>query len=227
MSKKVIVIAPHADDEILGCGGTMAKHINQGDVVYVAVMTNAHVGAPELFSKQSIQQVREEAQQANDFLGVKELFFFDLPAPQLEQYPQYKIANCINKLIKKLKVDVVYIPHKGDLHMDHGAIYNATVVATRPSADQSVKEIYVYETLSETEWGHPTPDACFIPTVFNKLTKNELEKKLNAMEKYQSQLKPFPNSRSIEVIRSLAHLRGATVSCEQAEAFMMVRKIKD
>ena len=89
----VLVIAPHADDEILGCGGTISKHIEQGDSVYVAVMTNASIGAPELFNEEQIKETREEAKRSHKYLGIKETFFFDFPAPQLEQYPQYKIAN--------------------------------------------------------------------------------------------------------------------------------------
>ncbi len=221
----VLVIAPHADDEILGCGGTIAKHIEQGDKVYIAIMTNASIGAPELFTKEQINKTREEAKQSHIYLGVKETFYFDFPAPQLDQYPQYKIANKINGLIIQTEAEILYIPHKGDLHLDHGAIYNASLVAARPVPGQFVKTILAYETLSETEWGHPTVEAVFIPTYFQTLTASHFAKKIGAMNFFASQLKPFPNTRSLEAIEHLGKLRGATVSTKYAEAFMLIRDI--
>ena len=221
----VLVIAPHADDEILGCGGTIAKHIERGDSVYVAVMTNASIGAPELFNEEQIKEIREEAKQSHIYLGIEDTFFFDFPAPQLEQYPQYKIANAINGLIKQTEAEILYIPHKGDLHLDHGVIYNASLVAARPVPGQFVKTILAYETLSETEWGHPTVEAVFIPTYFHTLTETHFSKKIGAMNFFESQLKPFPNTRSLEAIEHLGKLRGANVGAEYAEAFMLIRDI--
>lgn len=224
---KVLVLAPHADDEILGCGGTIAKHVAHGDEVYVAVMSNAFVGAPELFSEEQIALVRVEANAAHRMLKIKKTFWFDFPAPKLEQYPQYKIAKTISELIKNTKANILYIPHKGDLHMDHGAIYNAALVAARPIPGQSVKKIYAYETLSETEWGHPTVDAVFIPNRFSVLEKDQFLAKIDAMCFFESQLMPFPNTRSIEAIKHLASLRGSTVGEEFAECFMIVREINN
>lgn len=222
--KNILVIAPHADDEILGCGATMAKHIRNNDNVYVAIMTNASKGAPELFSRQDVENIRQEARNAHSLLGVKDTFFYDFPAPKLEQFPQYKISNEISTLIKDLNIDILYIPHKGDLHMDHGAIYNASLVASRPFTDQSVSKILAYETLSETEWGHPTVENAFIPTFFNKLKDSDLKAKKLAMKCFASQLRPFPHTRSIEAIEHLAALRGATVGSYSAEAFVIVRE---
>ena len=125
----VLVLAPHADDEILGCGGTMAQHISQGDDVYVSVLTNASVGAPELYDSDYVDTVRRECQKAHHMMRVTQTFFSDLPAPQLEQYPQYKIAKVIETLIRDVHPSVLYVPHRGDLHLDHGAVYNAALVA--------------------------------------------------------------------------------------------------
>lgn len=225
--KNILVVAPHADDEVLGCGGTIAKHVRSGDNVYVAIMTNASVGAPELFSAETVDSVRDEAIESHKILGIKETKFYELPAPQLEQYPQYKIANVINSLIKEKNIHTMYIPHKGDLHLDHGAIYNACLVAARPLPGQSVRHIYAYETLSETEWGHPTVEAVFIPRYFNVLTDEDFALKIKAMECFESQLKAFPNSRSIEAINHLASLRGAYVGANKAESFDIIRSIDD
>lgn len=223
--KNVLVVAPHADDEILGCGGTIYKHVQNGDNVFVAIMTDASIGAPEIFNSQDVEKTRKEALLAHKVLGVKDTVFFNFPAPQLEQHPQYKIASAINSLIENKKIDTLYIPHKGDLHLDHGVIYNASLVAARPTPGQSVLDILSYETLSETEWGHPTAEAFFIPRKFIKLTESQLTKKLEAMECFSSQLKSFPNSRSLQAIKHLAALRGSTVSTYYAEAFDIIRSI--
>lgn len=223
--KSVLVVAPHADDEILGCGGVIAKHLEAGDKVYIAVMTNAAVGAPELFSPESIENIRAEAKRSHELLGVTDTIYYDFPAPQLEQYPQYKIASALNKLIREKQIDTLFIPHKGDLHLDHGVIYNACLVAARPLPGQCVKHIYTYETLSETEWGHPTAEAVFVPRKYIALSEYQFEQKLAAMSCFESQLKDFPNTRSLEAIRNLAGLRGATVGVNYAEAFDIIRSI--
>lgn len=225
--KNILVVAPHADDEVLGCGGSIAKHVRSGDTVYVAIMTNASVGAPELFSTDRIESVRAEAVESHKILGVEETVFYDFPAPQLEQYPQYKIANALNLLIKEKNINTMYIPHKGDLHLDHGAIYNACLVAARPLPGQSVRHIYAYETLSETEWGHPTVEAVFIPRCFNVLKDSDLKSKIEAMQCFSSQLKEFPSTRSIKAIEHLAALRGAYVGTNIAESFDIIRSIND
>jgi len=225
--KNILVVAPHADDEVLGCGGSIAKHVRLGDKVYVAIMTNAAIGAPELFSSESITAVRAEALESHKSLGVEETLFFDFPAPQLEQYPQYKIASILNALIKEKNIDTMYIPHKGDLHLDHGVIYNASLVAARPVPGQCVRHIYAYETLSETEWGHPTVEAFFIPRYFNVLNDLDFASKIKAMQCFSSQLKEFPNTRSIKAIEHLSALRGAYVGANTAESFDIIRSISD
>lgn len=225
--KNILVVAPHADDEVLGCGGTIAKHIRANDKVYVAIMTNAAIGAPELFDNNTLQAVRAEALESHKTLGVAETFFYEFPAPQLEQYPQYKIAGVLNTLIKDKQIDVMYIPHKGDLHLDHGVIYNASLVAARPLPGQTVRHIYAYETLSETEWGHPTVEAVFIPRYFNVLSNDDFASKVKAMECFSSQLKAFPNTRSIKAIEHLSALRGAYVGATNAESFDIIRSIND
>ncbi|ASD68093.1 PIG-L deacetylase family protein [Pseudoalteromonas piscicida] len=225
--KNVLVVAPHADDEILGCGGAIVKHLEAGEQVFIAIMTNAALGAPEMFDVAAIEKTRAEAKRSHELLGVTETIFYDFPAPQLEQYPQYKIASALNQLIKEKQIDTLYIPHKGDLHLDHGAIYNACLVAARPVPGQCVKHIYSYETLSETEWGHPTTEAVFIPRKFVALSEHHFEKKLAAMECFASQLKEFPNTRSLEAIRNLAAVRGATIGTHYAESFDIIRSIAD
>ncbi len=224
--KKILVIAPHADDEVLGCGATMEKACSEGDEVHVLICTNASVGAPELFSAEIIKQIRSEALEAHRVLGVKETFFLEFPAPVLDQYPRYKMSNEISAMIKRIGADTVYIPHRGDCHKDHAIIHDCAMVACRPLANCTVKHVYAYETLSETEWGEPIAAEFFVPVKYNTFTVEEFQKKLDAMSCFKSQLYPFPASRSLEAIEALAKYRGCTVSSERAEAFEVLRDIE-
>ena len=221
--KNILVIAPHADDEVLGCGGTIYKHYLANDNVYVAIMTDASKGAPELFSNKDIDKIRNEALKAHKILGVTKTIFFDFPAPKLNQYPIYKIADKIKLLIKKYRIDTVYIPHRGDLHKDHESVYDASLVAAKPLPNQSVKKIFVYETLSETDWSDTVSSNVFVPRFFNVIKKSVLNKKITAMKCFKSQLKDPPNSRSLENLKNLASVRGSTVGNSYAESFDIVR----
>lgn len=222
---KILVIAPHADDEVLGCGATMAKACAKGDEVFVLICTNASVGAPELFSAELIKQIRSEAVAAHRLIGIKETFFLDFPAPALDKHPRYKMSNEISAIIKKIGADTVYIPHRGDCHKDHAIIHECAMVACRPLANCTVKHVFAYETLSETEWGEPIAADFFVPVKYNTFTSEEFQKKLDAMSCFKSQLYPFPASRSLEAIEALAKYRGCTVSAERAEAFEVLRDI--
>lgn len=220
---KVIVIAPHADDEILGCGATIAKHIEELDEVFIIVASNASIGAPELFSKNAVAETRLEAMAAHKYIGIKETFFLDFPAPALNAFPEFKISLALVDLFNKIKPTHLYLPHPGDLHQDHKAVYRAGLVAARPLNNLLIKNIYIYETLSETEWA-PMNEVGFRPNRFVDVTEF-LQKKIDAMRFFRSQLKSFPNPRSVETIEALAKYRGSTIGVNFAEAFYVEREI--
>lgn len=220
---KILVIAPHADDEIIGCGATIAKHISNGDKVFIIIATNASEGAPDLFSKDSIDLVRKEAIKAHKLLGVEKTFFLDFPAPALNSYPEYKISLKFNEVFKEVQPDTLYIPHPGDIHQDHKAIYRSSLVSARPQSSNCIKKIYCYETLSETEWA-PFQEKPFVPNHFVDITKF-FESKIEAFKCFQTQIKEFPHPRSLEAFEALAKFRGATVGVERAEAFIVERQI--
>jgi LmbE family N-acetylglucosaminyl deacetylase len=168
--------------------------------------------------------VRAEALAAHKYLGVKETFLLDFPAPALNAFPEYKVSIVLSKIINQIRPSILYIPHPGDLHQDHKAIYRASLVAARPQNDYSIKEIYCYETLSETEWA-PYQEKAFIPNVFNDVS-NFFDQKLEAMRFFKSQIKEFPHTRSTETFEALAKFRGATVGVNRAESFIVERIIK-
>lgn len=227
MKNKILVIAPHADDEILGCGATIRKHVRNGNLVWVAIMTNATLTDPIKYTQEKLINVRNEALNACKLLGVQDVIFENFPAPGLDQFPGFKIAESISQLIKNLLIDTLYIPHRGDIHKDHKAIFEASMVAARPTGSYSIKNIYCYETLSETEWAFPFAGETFIPTVFESVTLEDFSFKCEAMKIYKSQLRSFPSSRSIEALESLAKLRGSTIGVERAEAFELIRSINN
>lgn len=219
---KVLVISPHPDDEILGCGGTMAKHVSSGNEVYVCVVTK---GMEPLFSKQQVEAVREECKKANAILGVKEVIFLDFPAAMLEEISRYKLNDAISNVIQTIQPEEVYIPHRGDMQLDHKMIADACMVALRPKYKHVVKRIYAYETLSETGWDIPSENNAFIPDVYNDI-EMFIDMKIDAINSYKSQLADFPNARSKEAVKVLAVYRGVAVTIKAAEAFALVREIK-
>jgi LmbE family N-acetylglucosaminyl deacetylase len=217
----VLVIAPHPDDEVLGCGGAIAHHAAQGDEVHVLVMTR---GAPDLYPVDDEVEVRQEVKTAHALLGVSETHFLDFYAPKLDTVPMHQLADAIARTMHPIRPQVLYAPHRGDIHLDHQMVYQAALVAARPINDYSVRQLLCYETLSETEWAPPWSDTAFVPNVFVNIT-DYLDLKLKAMHCYESELKEFPHPRSLQAIEALAKLRGSSISVAAAEAFMLVRQI--
>ncbi len=222
MTKSIMVVAPHPDDEVLGCGGIIAKYSESGIHVYVLVVTR---GTPKLYSAEKIENIRKEARNAHSLLGVKETVFLDFPAPELDIISMAEIAREISDVIKRFSITDLYIPHRGDIHGDHRVVFNACIIAARPVGNYTVKSIYAYETLSETEWAPPFADDAFIPGKFVDVSTT-IEKKLEAMRCFKSQLREFPNPRSIETLTALSNFRGSTVGFLNAEAFMVIRVIE-
>lgn len=220
MKKKILVIAPHADDEILGCGGTINKFRSDYSV-NVLVMTNANKGNPKKYPDVKIKKIREESIRASKILKIKKIFFENFPAPNLDQFPIALIAEALNKQIKLLKPDMVFIPDKTDLHHDHKIIYQASLVATRPLDNKFIKYLISYETLSETEWETER----FNPNLFISLSENDIKKKIKAFKEYKSQIKNAYHPRSKEGIINLAKYRGQFINSKYAEAFKIIKAV--
>jgi LmbE family N-acetylglucosaminyl deacetylase len=221
--KNVLIIAPHPDDEVLGCGGTIARLAAGGKSIHILVATG---GSARFFDREKVLNVRNEALRAHKILGVKDTMFLDFPAPELDTVPLADISTEFAKVIDNLGIDTLFLPHEGDIHNDHRVVFSAGLVASRPVGGCPVKSVFAYETLSETEWGAPYAGNAFIPTHFVNIA-DTFDIKIAAMECYASQLRVFPNPRSEGGMRALAMLRGATVGCGKAEAFVTIRTIVD
>lgn len=223
-NKRILVFAPHPDDEILGVGGTIARNIKEGNKVYVCVITK---GMPPLFNdKQRNQQNQNDAKRCHQFLGITKSFFLDFPAADLESVKRFELNGRILDVIKEVRPDEVFIPHIGDMQKDHQIVVDACMVALRPKYFPQVKKILAYETLSETDWNLPNVTNAFIPNVFINI-EDTLEIKKEALSFFSQQVSDFPDTRSIEAVVALARHRGALMHWCAAEAFMLIRELNN
>lgn len=216
---RILIVATHPDDEVLGCGGLIAKYADHGAEVTVLVVSR---GIPEIFSPAVIEETREELKLAHAVLGVHRVLFLDYPAPDLDTVPLRCIASAVCNVIQETQPEMVCIPHLGDMHHDHQVTHEACLVACRPVDHWKARRVMAYETLSETDWAHARPDQVFTPTVFEDITPY-LDRKIAAMSCYASQLLPLPSNRSLESIKALARLRGGVIGVQYAEAFLLIR----
>ena len=217
MKRKILIICPHADDEILGCGGFISKYSKKNYQINVLILTNANKGVPEIYSPEEIRTIRNEANVANKLVGTKKIFFENLPAINLNIYPIYKITNIIDKYIKEVNPEIVLIPSLNDIHDDHKIVFKAAKISMRPNRKSNIKKILSYEVVSETEWNEQGKS--FNPNYFVSLKKVDINNKVKAFLKYKSQVKKFPHPRSKEGIINLSRVRGSQVFEEYAEAF--------
>jgi len=218
---RTLVVAPHPDDETLGAGGTIARLAKAGHQVTVAVVTT---GQPPDYSASDVARVRQEAEQAHAILGVKQTLWLDLPAARLVETPRRALNAALQSAIAQTEPTTMLLPFVGDVHIDHQLTFEAGMVAARPHQAAYPATILAYETLSETNWNAPYLTPGFIPNVFIDIT-DTLDLKLAAMRTYGSQLRASPHERSIEALKALATLRGATVHRPAAEAFVLVRDV--
>lgn len=214
---KIVVIAPHNDDEILGVGGTMAKYVKQGHEVVVCEVTAGDL------ADEMVQLQKREAVSSHELMGVK-THFMDLPVVGLREMPSRELNAAFQKHLLDLAPDIVFLPHKGDMHIDHRMAVEACMVALRPVTFPRLRAVYAYETLSETDWNTPSADNAFLPTFFVDIS-DEISLKLEAMKCHASQLCDYPHPRSLEAMRALAMHRGATVCRPYAEAFAVIREV--
>jgi len=220
-----LVIAPHADDEVLGLGGTMAKLAASGEKVVVAVLTGHGDQEHPLWPPEAWDVVRAECQSACRILGASEVLFRELPAACLDVTPAWQINAVVNEVIDTVKPSQIFIPFANDLHKDHGALAYATSVATRPylALGKQVKRILAYETLSETHLAPAYLEPAFQPTAFSDISEF-LDAKLEAFAAYKTQIQEDNMPRSLRGIRSQAHYRGCSIGVEAAEAFVVLRE---
>ena len=219
MSKTVLVVSAHSDDEVLGCGGTIARHTKSGDKVHLIFMTNG-VGSRKA-KKEEIELRKRVAQESADILGVSSIQQFDFPDNKMDTIALLDVVQAIEEVIDKLKPGIIYTHHIGDLNIDHQITHKAVITACRPQPNFCVKEIYAFEVLSSAEWNTPGV-AVFSPNVFIDIT-DYIDIKKQVLEVYSEEIRQPPHSRSIDNVLRLTALRGNSVGVEHTEAFELVR----
>jgi LmbE family N-acetylglucosaminyl deacetylase len=230
VSNSVLVIAAHPDDEVLGCGGTIAKHNQQGDKVHILILAEGATSRDQQRDRGKRQcelaGLAQAAHQASKILGVSSLTLHDFPDNRLDRCDLLDVIKVIEQVISQHHPQIIYTHHSGDVNIDHRRIHEAVVTAARPMPDSLVKTLLFFEVPSSTEWQTPGSAPAFTPNWFMDISKT-LSLKLNALEAYQSEIRPWPHTRSIAAIEHLARWRGASVGVEAAEAFILGRNLID
>jgi N-acetylglucosamine malate deacetylase 1 len=216
--KKILVVAAHSDDEALGCGGTIARHVAEGDHVSVIFMTDG-VGSRLAADAESIER-QKASDQACAILGLSSVTRLDFEDNRMDGIPLLDVVKAIEKVIQVVQPQVIYTHHSGDLNIDHRVTHNAVMTACRPQPGFSVEEIYAFEVLSSTEWQSPNLQP-FIPNKFVDISQYINQKKA-ALTAYALEMRDAPHSRSIENVLRLTSLRGNAVGCDYAEAFSVL-----
>jgi len=219
--KRVMVVAPHPDDETLGVGGTIAKYSAQGADIFVLIVSG-HL--PPLYSRKDYDKTVHEAQSAFKLLGVSQSAFLEIPATMMNSEPLHKVNRRISKIINDFKPHIVFCPYP-DRHIDHRLIFDSVMVATRPvGIGRDIEILAAYETLSETHWNAPHIEPNFTPNWVVDITE-QIDNKLDALSCYKSQISDFPGPRSIEAVEALAKFRGTQAGFGYGEGFHVIRMI--
>lgn len=216
-----LVLAPHPDDEVLGLGGSISRWAREGHAVHVVVATR---GYPPAYSALEEEVCRAETLAAHARMGVASTRFLDLPAAALDTLKHRDLNAFLLESLRALAPDELYLPFVGDVHRDHQLVFQSALVAARPDPSGFPHRLYAYETLSETNWNAPYLSPAFTPNHYVDIT-GTLTDKLEAFALFRSQVRPAPHERSMESLRALATLRGATVGVGAAEAFITIRTV--
>ncbi len=220
MNKKILVVAAHPDDEVLGCGGTIAKHVLNKDLVHIIFMSDG-VSSRKNYSKSNLRSRLKASKLAQSILGISSANYFNFPDNKMDSIPLLNIVQKLETVIKKFKPEIIYTHHYNDLNVDHKITHTSVITACRPQPKFSVREIYGFEVLSSTEWS-PVNKHQFKPNFFVDITK-QIATKMKALKAYKKEMRAKPHSRSIKHVEVIAQHRGYSVGVDMAEAFEVYR----
>jgi LmbE family N-acetylglucosaminyl deacetylase len=226
--ESVLIVAAHPDDEILGCGGTMARLANEGHEVRIAIlaegMTSRYQQRDQVDRKQ-LNDLHSHAQRAADKVRAKELVLCKLPDNRMDTVPLLEVVKVVEDLLERFRPSVIYTHHSGDLNVDHGVVHRAVLTATRPVPGQRAREIYAFEVPSSTEWAFQRLEPTFRPSVFVDISAT-LDTKISALACYDTETRAFPHPRSPEALRAIAMRWGSVAGFQAAEAFELIRSLR-
>jgi len=217
-----LVVAPHADDETLGAGGTLFKRKDEGQEIHWIIVTNISVG-PD-YNKEKVDERKVEIKKISDLYDFTEVFDLGFQPTKLDQIPFDHLVTSISDVVRKCQPTEIFVPHYGDIHSDHRVTFDAVASSVKWFRNRSVKQILAYETLSESEFSL-TPQNNFKPNYFVNIEET-FHKKIEALEIYKSEIDNFPFPRSKEAVKALAVLRGSNSGFQLSEAFELLRKFE-
>jgi N-acetylglucosaminylphosphatidylinositol deacetylase family protein len=220
--RNIVVISAHPDDEILGVGGTLLKHKKNGDKIYWLITTN--IFENQGFSKERIISRQKEIKKISEALSVEKVFMLDYPTMSLSTSSLIEMVPKISKIFTEIEPEIVYCLNRSDAHSDHRITFDAVMACTKSFRYPFIKQVLMYECISETEFAPQLPEKVFIPNYFVDIS-SFLEEKMNLMKIYESELGNHPFPRSLKNIEALATFRGASVGVEYAEAFQLIKYI--
>ena len=220
--RNIVVISAHPDDEILGVGGTLLKHKKNEDKIYWLITTN--IFENQGFSKQRISNRQKEIKKISEALSVEKVFMLNYPTMSLSTSTLIEMVPKISKIFIEIEPEIVYCLNRSDAHSDHRITFDAVMACTKSFRYPFIKQVLMYECISETEFAPQLPEKVFIPNYFVDIS-SFLEEKMNLMKIYESELGKHPFPRSLKNIEALATFRGASVGVEYAEAFQLIKYI--
>ena len=225
---RILIVAAHPDDEVLGCGGTIARHADAGDQVQVLIVaegaTSRQQQRDRVQATDELSALAQAAQQAGAILGAQGVELLDLPDNRLDSLDRLDLIKQIEERIDRHQPQVVYVHHAGDVNVDHRRLHEAVVTACRPTPGQPVRRLLSFEVASSTEWQPPGSAPPFQPNWFVDISA-QWPRKREALVAYASEMRPWPHARSLEALEHLARWRGAQVGVEAAEAFCLLRQL--
>jgi len=215
---KILILAAHPDDEVLGCGGSIVKWSREGHEVYVHILSE---GTTAQYDSSKIVVKRNNAELVKDILRIKKYYFSDYPDAKLDTIPLLELTKTISKVVEEVQPEILISHHYGDINQDHKRVFEAAAIIARPQPNNPIKRFMSYEVPSSSEWGKMAYRQCaFNPNCFIDIT-NSIDLKLRAIETYNIELRPFPHPRSIEGIKNLSSIRGQNVGIKYCEGYVI------
>jgi len=221
MSKKILIVCAHPDDEVLGCGATVSKLVLEGKTVYTLILS---AGKTSRDDGQDTDKLRDEAIKANKILGVKKVYFANFADNRFDSVDLLDIVKEIESLLILIQPDTIFTHHIGDMNIDHQITHKAVLTATRPMLGQCVKDIYSFEVASSTEWNSYSHKSIFIANTFVDISSS-IKTKVKAMAAYNSELREYPHPRSLKFIKEMASYNGVRVGLKFCENFKLIRSV--
>ena len=229
MNKNILVVAAHPDDEVLGCGGTIAKHASKGDHVQILIVaegaTSRQIQRDRDAVKDDLEKLEEASKSAAKILGAKGVKILDFPDNRLDSLDRLDLTKAVEEEIKEYQPETIYVHHAGDVNIDHRRLHETVVTACRPIPGQRVRRILSFEVASSTEWQTTGSAPSFQPNWFVDIS-DQWKQKEKALLQYINEMRPWPHARSLRAVEHLARWRGAQVGAEAAEAFCLLRQIE-